>query len=200
MKGRLPLLLVAGLVVVGIAAAIVAGVAAGTGFSPAAFTVNGQQVSQSVFNDELQEISKHPVPMATLLGTPVKATDGSITAEATTTWLDIRIALELLRQAGAKKGVALTAADRRRAERLLEQNLQSAQLRTSDLGSRVTRHVVDYFAYRQTLGLDTTAAYNAFLVKAVRDGDISVDPRYGSFGPRGLCPAYGCTAAAASGG
>jgi hypothetical protein len=200
MKRRLPLVLVSAVVALCVIGAIVAGVATGSGFGPVAFSVYGSKVSQADFNDELRDIAEHPVVMQTVLGVPVASTNGSITAQATTGWLGIRIPIELLRHRAATRQAAVSAADRKSAEQALDQTLQQQQLRAADLPASAHALLVDYFAYRIALSLEDTSAYQSFIKQAVRQGDITVDPRYAQFGAQGLCPPFGCAPASSSGG
>ncbi len=200
MKRRLPLVLVSAVVVLCLIGAVVAGVATGSGFGPVAFSVYGSKVSQSDFDDELRDIADHPVVMQTVLGVPVASTNGAITARATTSWLGIRIPIELLRHRGATRHVKVSAVDRKSAEQALDQTLQQQQLRAADLPARAHARLIDYFAYRIALSLADASAYQAFIDQAVRQGDITVDPRYAQFGAQGLCPPFGCAPASGAGG
>jgi hypothetical protein len=201
MNRRLPLLLVSAVVVLCLVGAIVAGVAAGSGFSPVAFSVYGSKVSQSDFDAELHQISDHPKVMQAVLGTPVESTTGSLPAPATVAWLGLRIPVEMLRHEASTHGKVFTAAGRRATETSLAPTLQQAGIASlAQLPSRVRRQVVDYFGYRQLLKLTDQTKYQQFVSRGLRRGKITVDPRYAKYGPRGLCPTSGCTAAGGAGG
>jgi hypothetical protein len=199
MNRRLPLLLVSGVVVVCVVGAIVAGVAAGSGFSPSAFSVYGSTVSQDDFNQELRDIADHPTAMQAVLGTPIGATKGSITAEATTAWLGIRIPIELLRHLASARHASLSTSDRRNATRLLTAALGQANLGPAQVPSSIRTKLLDYFAFRTKLKLTADADYQRVLNRSARAGHITVDPRYAQFGPRGLCPPFGCPPTSAGG-
>jgi hypothetical protein len=197
MNRRLPLVLVSGVVVLCVVGALIGGVAAGSGFSPTAFSVYGSKVSQADFNDELREIADHPAAMRAVLGVPVASTKGSITAEATTNWLGIRIPIELLRHAASVRKTSVGATSRKAGQRALQQTLQQANLTAADLPGVARTMLVDYFAHRIALKLSSQTAYQTFVNQSARRGHITVDPRYAQFGPRGLCPPFGCATAGA---
>jgi hypothetical protein len=200
MKRHLPLILVSVVVVLCVVGAIAAGVAAGSGFSPVAFSVYGSKVSQSDFDAELHQLSQHPDLAAKVLGTPVKSTTGSIPAAATAAWLGLRIPVEMLRHEAAVRGKTLTAASRKSTETSLSPTLQQAGIGSvAQIPSRVRTQVVDYFGYRQLLKLTDQTAYQQFVTRGLRRGNLTVDPRYAKYGPRGLCPTSGCATAASSG-
>lgn len=200
MKQRLPLVLVSGVVVICLIGAIVAGVAAGSGFSPNAFRVYGSSVSQDDFNGELRDIADHPTVMQAVLGTSVASTKGSITAEATTAWLGIRIPIELLRHLASVRHVSLSTSDRRTATRQLTATLSQVNLGVPQLPASARGILLDYFALRTKLKLTDSTAYQNALNRSARAGHITIDPRYAQFGPRGLCPPFGCPPAAGAGG
>jgi hypothetical protein len=200
MKRHLPLILVSAVVVLCVVGAIVAGVAAGSGFSPVAFTVYGSKVSQKDFDAELRQLSDHPDVAANVLGTPVKSTKGSIPATATTAWLGLRIPIEMLRHEASVRGSTLTDADRRATETALKPTLQAARIASlASVPSRVRTQIVDYFGYRQLLKLTDQTAYRQFVTRSLRRGHLVVDPRYAKSTPRGLCPTSGCATAGGSG-
>ncbi|MFI5372105.1 MAG: hypothetical protein ACHQ52_11150 [Candidatus Eisenbacteria bacterium] len=200
MNRRRPLVLVSVVVVLCITGAVIAGVASGSGFSPVAFSVYGSKVSQADFNDELREIADHPAAMRAVLGVPVASTTGSITAQATTSWLGIRIPIELLRHGASVRHLSIGAAQRGAADQALGQTLQQVNLQASDLPAVTHALLVDYFAYRIALKLTGQSAYQAFINRAARQGNVTVDPRYAQFGPQGLCPPFGCAAASGNAG
>jgi hypothetical protein len=200
MKRRLPLILVAVVIVICVAAAAVAAVASGVGGSAVAYRVNSTKVSQADFDDELHEIANHPAVMKTLLGVPVAATDGSITAQATTSWLGIRIPIDLIRQEATRRKTTVGAAERKSGEQALSAVLQQSKLRPAQLPPKVRSQLVDFFAYRLALKLADSTAFQTFVGQAARKGHIAIDPRYGSFGPQGLCPPAGCPASSSSAG
>jgi hypothetical protein len=200
MKRRLPLILVAVVIVICVAVAVVAAVAAGVGGSAVAYRVNSTKVSQADFDDELRQIADHPNVMKTLLGAPVAATDGSITAQATTSWLGIRIPIDLIRQEATRRKTTVGAAERKSGEQALSAVLQQSKLRLAQLPPKVRSQLVDFFAYRLALKLADSTAFQTFVGQAVRKGHIAIDPRYGSFGPQGLCPPAGCPASSSSAG
>jgi hypothetical protein len=200
MKRRLPLIFVAVVTVTCLVAASVAAVAAGVGGSPVAYQVNSTKVSQADFDGELREIADHPKAMKTLLGVPVASTNGAITAEATISWLNIKIPLALIQQAAARRKITPGAAERKRGEQALSSALKQANVDPAIVPPTVHRELVDFFSYELALKFSNSTAAQAFISKAARNGHISVDPRYGSFGPRGLCPPAGCPASSSTGG
>jgi hypothetical protein len=202
MKRRLPLILVTVVIVICVAAAAVAAVASGVGGSAVAYRVNSTKVSQADFDDELRQIADHPNVMKTLLGVPVAATNGSITAQATTSWLGIHIPIDLMRQEAMRRKTTLGAAERKSGEQALSGLLQQVKpkLRLAQLPPKARSRLVDLFAYRLALKLADSTAFQTFVGQAVRKGHIAIDPRYGSFGPQGLCPPAGCPASSSSAG
>jgi hypothetical protein len=197
MNRRLPLVLVSGVVVLCIIGALIGGVATGSGFSPAAFSVYGSKVSQADFDDELREIADHPAAMRAVLGVPVASTKGSITAEATTNWLGVRIPIELLRHAALLRKTPVGATARKAGQRALHQSLQQANLKAADLPGVARTMLVDYFAYRIALKLSNQSAYQTFVNQAAGRAHITIDPRYAQLGPQGLCPTFGCATSGA---
>jgi hypothetical protein len=205
MSRRLPLIFVAVLTLVGVVVAAVAIAAAGVGGSAVAYAVNGTEVSQATVDHQLKEISdRHTAKkVATLFGTPANATKGATNSSTTATWLTIQIRRELYRQAAAKARVKVSDADRAAVRTAFDQQLQTgnAQFRVADLPPSVQDALLDLLAYPAALKLTSNAANNAFVARAVRRSDISVDPRYGRWNPRqaAVCAPTGCVTTSAGG-
>ena len=205
MSRRLPLIFVAALTVIGVVVAGIAIAASGVDGSAVAYRVNGTEVSQATVDHQLKEISdRHNAKnVATLFGTSANATKGATNSSTTATWLTIQIRRELYRQAAAKANAKVSADDRAVVGRAFDQQLQTgnAPFRLAELPRSLQDALLDILAYPAALGLRTNAANTAFLTRAVRRSDISVDPRYGRWNARqaAVCPPTGCAAASAGG-
>jgi hypothetical protein len=205
MSRRLPLIFVAVLTLIGVVVAGVAIAASGVGGSAVAYAVNGTEVSQATVDHQLKEIAdrRNVKNVAALFGTPATATKGSTSSSTTATWLTIQIRRELYRQAAAKANVKVSDADRAAVRRAFDQQLQSgnAPFRVADLPRSVQDALLDVLAYPAALRLTSNAANNAFVTRAVRRSDISVDPRYGRWNARqaAVCAPTGCATTAAGG-
>jgi SurA N-terminal domain len=196
MKGRLPLILVAVVAAVCVVGAVVAGVAAGTGFSPAAYSVNGKQVSQSTVNDELEWLAHSPTVKANIKqqGGTLSTSNGSITAEVSANWLTQRIQVALMRQEAARRKVVVSNAARLKLRKQLASQIKGAPNSLRDV-------FVDYNAYIKALGFTTQSDLDTFVTKAFKASNVTVDPRYGTWHPRqGVCPPSGCAAASTTSG
>ena len=196
MKRRLPLVLVSIVVVLCLVGASVAAVAAGAGFSPVAFSVYGTKVSQRDFDNELHQISEHPDGDAegarrpghvdaTVRSPPKPRPPGSASASrssccATRPRHAARRHCRTASQGapGTQRGARAGRAQRNRACRQSHANA-----------------LLDFYAHRIALGLNDQTAYQSFISKAVRDGNITVDPRYANVRAQGPVPAVGCPAA-----
>jgi SurA N-terminal domain len=200
MKRRLPLIFVAVVTVACLAAASIAAVASGVSGSAVAYTVNGTKVSQSTVNDQLKELADRDAKSAveTLFQQSLATTDGAVDSNAAATWIDFQIRHELFRQAAADANVTVGAAERAAVAKTIEAQLESqqAKFRLADLPRSLRDAFVDSNAYQAALKLDTDAKLSAFLTKAFRTADVTVDPRYGRWNPRqGVCPPTGCAPA-----
>jgi hypothetical protein len=197
MSRRLPLIFVAVLTVIGVVVAAVAIAASGVDGSAVAYSVNGTQVSQATVDHQLKEIAGADAKSAieTLFGTTVRTTKGAVSSTAAATWLNLQIRRELYRQAAAKANKKVGAAERAAQRRVIAQQLaaNNAKFKLADLPTAIQESLVDDFAYPVALGLDSDAALGAFVQRAVRRADVSVDPRYGRWNPRqGVCAPTGC--------
>jgi hypothetical protein len=195
MKARpsLPLLLVAGLAVIGVVGAVIAGVAAGDDFQPPAYTVNGHSVSQGTLNSELRTISDHPRLAQPIFGPEIANAEGSVTSSVTANWLNIRIPYQLLRERAESRHVTPTAANRATAKRALGQALSAGDVTVNQLPGDVRTVLVDLFAYRVALRLNSQQQYETFASRALRRAHVTIDSKYGTWhGTRGVCPPAGC--------
>ncbi len=195
MKRRLPMILVAVVAVLAVAGAIAAGVAAGVGFSPVAYRVNGTEVSQTTIDQELSWIAGSPAIKANIeqQGGTLSNTDGSITSVLAANWLSQRIEGELLHQEAARRKVVVTDAARAKARKQIEQQVKGAPTSLRDA-------LTDYNVYLAALDV-SSSDLGSFISAAAKRSDISVDPRYGFWNPRrGVCPPTGCASSSATGG
>jgi hypothetical protein len=204
MKRRLPTSLVSVVIVLCVAAAAVAAVAAGVDGSPVGYSVNGTKVSQATVDDQLKELADRHAKTAieTLFQHSLATTDGAVSSQAAATWIDFQIRNELFRQAAARAKVTVSAAERTDLAKAIDAQLQTqnAKFRLADLPPTLRTAFVDSNAYQAALKLDTNAKLSAFLAKAFRTADVTIDPRYGTWNPRqGVCPPSGCAPATAGG-
>jgi hypothetical protein len=196
MKRRLPLILVAVAAVVAIVAASIAAVASGVDGSAVALTVNGTKVSQATVDRELEWLAGNQSVAANVQqqGGVLSSSEGSITSAVTASWLTQRIQVELVRQAAAKQGVKVKAADRSKLQQQALDRYPHAPQSARDV-------IADGDAYLQAFGVTTQDQQNQVLTAALRGADVRVDPRYGRWHKtQGVCPPTGCAAAAATGG
>jgi hypothetical protein len=204
MKRRLPLILVATVIVVCLAGAAVAAVASGVGGSPVGYSVNGTKVSQATVDDQLKGLADRGAKTAieTLFQHSLATTDGAVSSQAAATWIDFQIRNQLFRQAAARAHVTVTAAERADLAKAIDAQLatQKAKFRLADLPPALRNAFVESNAYQAALKLDTNAKLSAFLAKAFRTAHVKVDPRYGTWNPRqGVCAPSGCAPATAGG-
>jgi SurA-like N-terminal domain len=195
MKPRLPMILVAVVAVLAVAGVIAAGVAAGVGFSPVAYRVNGTEVAQTTIDQELSWIAGSPAIRANAQqqGTTVSNTTGSITSALSASWLSQRIEGELLRQEADRRKVGVTDAARAKARKQIDQQVKGAPASLRDA-------LTDYNVYLAALDV-SSSDLGSFLSGVAKRSDISVDPRYGFWNPRqGVCPPTGCASSSATGG
>ncbi len=196
MKGRLPLVLVAVVAAICVVGAVVAGVAAGTGFSPVAYSVNGKQVSQNTVNDELSWLAHSPTVEKNIKsqGGTLSTTNGSITADVSANWLTQRIQVALMRQDAARRKITVSNSTRVKLRKQLASQIKGAPNSLRDT-------FVDYNAYINALGFKTQSDLDTFVTKAFKSSNVTVDPRYGTWHPRqGVCPPSGCAAASTTSG
>jgi hypothetical protein len=196
MNRRLPLLLVSAVVVLCFVGAIVAGVAAGSGFSPVAYQVNGHQVSQATVDNELSWLVSSPVVKNNVKqqGQVLSRTHGSINANFSANWLTERIQITLMRQEAVRRKVRVTAAARAGERKVLARQFKGAP-------DSLLSTLVDSSLYIRALGFSSQDEVNSFVATAFKKNDVRVDPRYGTWHPTaGVCPPSGCASAAASAG
>jgi len=164
----------------------VAIVAVAAGGSAIAYSVNGTRVSQTTFNDQLDEIANNDATKKQASQTP-----GSVTSGVAAQVMNLNIFRDLLQQAAAKRGVRLTDADRGAgvagAKSQLGNSYAAAPKQYRNL-------LASLFAYVNALGL-TGSTLDAYLGKQARTADVYVNPRYGQWRPArgGVCPPSGCS-------
>jgi hypothetical protein len=204
MKRRLPLIFVAVVIVICLAAASVAAFAAGVSGSAVAYRVNDTEVSQATVDHDLKAVAAPDTAakVKKVFGESPTTTNGAVSSSFTATWLDLQIRNQLLFQGAERAKVVVTDRDREAQRAVINQLLRENQVRftVADLPGPLERSLLDNYAYPAALGLDTQAKVTAFFTAAVRRADIAIDPRYGSWNPRqGVCAPTGCASAATGG-
>ena len=108
MNRRLPLILVAGVLVLCLVGVIVAGISAGSGFGAVAYTVGDTKVSQQTVNDDLRALAENNKFAITALAPKFRTTDGAVDSSGAADWLTIEIYRQVGSDALAKQGEKIT--------------------------------------------------------------------------------------------
>jgi hypothetical protein len=154
--------------------------AVAAGGSALAYEVNGSRTSQQTVDGQLDDLANTPATKK------ASTTPGSIDSRATAQVLTLNIARDVLRDAAARKGVAVTAADRAQAQQSVGSQLDQYPASYRDL-------ILDLRAHGYALGLTSDTQLNTFLARQFQHADVHVDPRYGHWDPKvGVCPPTGC--------
>lgn len=157
--------------------------AVAAGGSALAYEVNGTRTSQHDINQQLDDIAHTKG-----LGTQVAHTEGSLDSKIASQILTANIVLQVVRDAAAKRGVKVTAADRAQAKQTIGTQLDKYPASYRALQQDLQAHFV-------ALGLDSSDKVNAFVNPLIKKAHVYVDPSYGTWNPRfGVCPPTGCQA------
>lgn len=183
-KGRLPLLLVAAVLVVCLVGVVLAGVSMGSGFSAVAYTVGDTKVSQRTVDADLRTLAEHNTFATQSIAANFRTTPGAVDATGAASWLTI----EIYRTVGldwlAKQGERITEAKRQAVlANLVSQSGPSFRTQLRTLPAALQRKILD------VLVMQTDVQSTAF--EGVR---ITVDPKYGHWSAkqRQVCPPTGC--------
>jgi hypothetical protein len=169
------------LCIVGVAIAAVA-----AGGSAIAYSVNGTQVSQRTFDQQLDDMGNTDNEK---LKAQVSQTSGSVNSSVAAQLMTLNIIRDVLRDVAAERGVKVTDADRTAARKAAGSSIDGYPDSYVDL-------VVDVQTHATALGISSTDDLNAFLGGRFKRADVYVNPRYGFWNPRrGVCPPTGCSAA-----
>jgi hypothetical protein len=190
MNRRLPLILVAGVLVLCVIGVILAGISAGSGFGAVAYTVGDTKVSQQSVNDDLKALAENKSFSESQLAQPFQTTPGAVASTASATWLTLEIRRVVFADALAKQGGSVSAKARTAAlAEIVGQVGPSFRTQLRTLPRGMQHRLLDFLVLQ---GKVKAAAF-----KGVH---ITVDPKYGFWSPRRLavCPPTGCPKASAS--
>ncbi|MFN8028337.1 MAG: hypothetical protein U0W40_18825 [Acidimicrobiia bacterium] len=185
---RLPLILVAGVLVLCLVGVVLAGIDAGSGFGAVAYTVGDTKVSQQTVNDDLKALAEQKTFASTFLSQSFQTTDGAVDSAAAAGWLTYEIYRTVGTQALAKQGKKITDQQRQAAvDEQVTQSGPSFRAAFKDLPADVRNRLYDLLVVGQR-------------VKALKQAHITVDPKYGFWNAKRqiVCPPTGCPAPAAS--
>jgi hypothetical protein len=165
---------------------VIAGIGAACDEIPAAAaTVNGERISQSTVDDDLQEIRDNDdlEEVVTQSGQELARTPGTIDSQLTASWLTLLVQGEIADQELADLDVEVTDADRDAAE-------QSAQtfFGTPEAFEAFSEAFQDDFVdmLAGIVALQTEFADDqAALVEVLTSADVDVNPRYGTWSTEG---------------
>lgn len=190
MNRRLPLILVAGVLVLCLVGVILAGISAGSGFGAVAYTVGDTKVSQQTVNDDLKALAENNKFAITALAPKFRTTDGAVDSSGAADWLTIEIYRQVGSDALAKRNEKITDSDRKTAlASVVSQAGPSFQTLLRKLPVGMQRRLLD------VLALQSRVQQTAF--KGVH---ITVDPKYGFWNAKTfqVCPPTGCPSASAT--
>jgi len=190
MNRRLPLILVAGVLVLCLVGVILAGISAGSGFGAVAYTVGDTKVSQQTVNNDLRALAENNKFAITALAPKFRTTDGAVDSSGAADWLTIEIYRQVGSDALAKRNEKITESDRNTAlANVVSQAGPSFRTELRKLPVGLQRRLLD------VLALQSRVKTSAF--KGVH---ITVDPKYGFWNAKtfAVCPPTGCPKAAAS--
>jgi hypothetical protein len=196
MNRRLPLILVAGVLVLCVIGVIVVGVTAGSSFGAVAYSVDGTKVSQQTVNDDLKALAGHPTLAKDFFGVnPFKTTDGAVASSGAASWLTLRVELDVLRSSTVTKP---TAAELQQARSSTLSQLQSdANIHREFLAlpRAMQDAIVEINLY--AAAAQNSSAQSRQITRAFRHAHVTVDPKYGFWNAKRLtvCPPTGCPAA-----
>jgi hypothetical protein len=181
MNRRLPLILVAGALVLCLVGVILAGISAGSGFGAVAYTVGDTKVSQQSVNDDLKARADNPAFTKSVFGATFQTTPGAVDSTSAAGWLTLEIRREV-----ASRGRSVTAAQRQQA-------LDTA---TSQAGEAFAKALGRLPAGLQRRLLDLIAVQSRLKAQLFKGVHITVDPKYGFWSPKNfaVCPPTGCPA------
>lgn len=188
MNRRLPLILVAGVLVLCLVGVILAGISAGSGFGAVAYTVGDTKVSQQSVNDDLKALAEQDTFAKNFLSQSFQTTDGAVDATGAAGWLTYEIYRTVGVQALAKQGKKVTEEQRQAAvEEQVNQSGPSFRAAFDKLPKDLRNRLFDLLVVGQR-------------VKALKAAHITVDPKYGFWNAKRqiVCPPTGCPAPAAS--
>src|SRR3954451_20511685 len=147
MNRRLPLILVAGVLVACLVGVILAGITAGSGFGAVAYTVGDTKVSQQTVNDDLKALAEHNKFAMTALAPKFRSTDGAVDASGAADWLTIEIYRQVGSDALAKRHERITDRDRQTAlAGVVSQAGASFQTELRKLPATLQRRLLDVLA------------------------------------------------------
>ena len=190
MNRRLPLILVAGVLVLCLVGVILAGISAGSGFGAVAYTVGDTKVLQQSVNDDLKALADNNKFATTALAPEFKTTYGAVNSSGAADWLTVEIFRQVGSDALAKQHQKITDDDRNTAlANVVSQAGPSFRTLLRKLPGGLQRRLLDVLALQSRV--------KAAAFKGVH---ITVDPKYGFWNAKRLavCPPTGCPSAAAS--
>lgn len=186
MNRRLPLILVAGVLVLCVIGVVVVGVNAGSGFGAVAYTVGDTKVSQQTVNDDLRNLADHNSFATMAIAPQFRTTDGAVNSSGAADWLTVEIYRTVGNDWLAARDQKITAADRKDA-------LDSV---VGQAGPSFERELRKLPRDMQDRLLDVLAMQTRVKTAAFKGVKITVDPKYGFWNPKRLavCPPTGCPA------
>jgi hypothetical protein len=190
MNRRLPLILVAGALVLCLVGVILVGISAGSGFGAVAYTVGDTKVSQQAVNDDLKALADNNKFALAALAPEFRTTDGAVNSSGAADWLTVEIYRQVGSDALAKRNEKITDGDRKTAlANIVSQAGPSFRTQLRKLPVGLQRRLLDLLALQSRV---TTAAF-----KGVH---ITVDPKYGFWNAKTfqVCPPTGCPKASAT--
>jgi hypothetical protein len=190
MNRRLPLILVAGVLVLCVIGAIVVGVTAGSSFGAVAYTVGDTKVSQQDVNNDLKALAHNNAFPLAAFAEKFRTTDGAVDSTGAAQWLSIEIYRQIASDYLARQGKKISDADRKDAvAAVAAQSGPTFEKLLRKLPGDLQRRLEDVLVLQSTL-------QNANLGKP----HVTVDPKYGFWSRKKLavCPPTGCPAASAS--
>jgi hypothetical protein len=190
MNRRLPLILVAAVLVLCAIGVIIVGVDAGSGFGAVAYTVGDTKVSQQTVNNDLKALAEHnDFPLAAFAA-KFRTTDGAVNSTGAAQWLSIEIYRHIASDVLARQGKKITDADRKDAvAAIASQSGPTFEKLLRKLPDGLQRRLEDVLVLQ-------TRFQNTNLGKP----HVTVDPKYGFWSRKNLavCPPTGCPKAASS--
>jgi hypothetical protein len=190
MNRRLPLILVAGVLVLCLVGVILAGISAGSGFGAVAYTVGDTKVSQQSVNDDLKALADNNKFAITALAPEFRTTDGAVNSSGAADWLTVEIFRQVGSDALAKRHQKISDGDRNTAlANVVSQAGPSFRTLLRKLPVGLQRRLLDVLALQSRV---KTAAF-----KGVH---ITVDPKYGFWNAKrfAVCPPTGCPKASST--
>jgi hypothetical protein len=197
MKGRRIAQVALGVVVLG---AIVVGTTGCGSTDISAFSVNGNQTSQSTVTDDLKALRDNATfrrladQDAANGGIVVSEHPSTVTSALSSAWVTNLVQDELVKKALADRHVKVTATDRAEAEAQARQDFGTEAAFNAFpkfFRDEVVARRARAFALARDAGADLTTQEGVntlvgLLVAAAKKSDISVDPRYGTWNEKQL--------------